>query len=316
MGIPLPDTGSVSEDSGVVGGYLTTSGDVDYWVGDDSGAWTVETIAGAYGGALVINEDGEWIYTASNDHPAIAALNDGETLTEVFTVTSDNGTTTVTITINGNTDPPCFVKGTVIDTPQGARAVETLEIGDWVLTRDMGPQQIKWIGASAVDTHGADKAQQLRPIRICAGAFGEGVPQQDVLISPLHRVLIKSPSVALMFARSEVLCAARHLVNGQTVVREPAGVVVYYHMLFDQHQIVTGAGLASESFFPGPVGLDRFEANTREELFQLFPELRVMPESYGQVARQVLKGYEANLLRDNLAAQWAKNPLGNHAGLS
>lgn len=307
MGIPLPDSGSVTEDSGEIGGYLTASGDVDYWFGSDAGQWTAETIAGSYGGALVIDANGVWVYTALNDHAAISALNDGETLTEVFTVTSANGTTTVTITINGSTDPPCFVQGSLIDTPQGARSIETLSIGDWVLTRDMGAQQIKWLGASVVDTRRAEFAHVLRPIRICAGAFGSGVPQQDVLISPMHRVLAKGPAVSLMFAQSEVLCTARHLVNGHSIVQEPSGVVVYYHLLFEQHQIVTGAGLISESFFPGPVGLDRFEDGAREELFLLFPQLRSMPESYGQAARRILKGYEAELLGETLTVDRPKS---------
>ncbi|SFL22021.1 Hint domain-containing protein [Shimia haliotis] len=297
MGIPVPDTGSVTEDSGVVGGFLSTSGDVDYWFGNDTGAWTAETIAGAYGGALVIDDDGVWTYTALNDHPAIAALNDGETLTEVFTVTSAGGTTTITITINGTTDPPCFVAGTLIDTPSGPRAVETLQIGDLVLTRDAGPQRIRWVGQSTVDTRCGDTPDALRPIRIRAHSLGQGVPDRDLLISPLHRILLTGSQAALMFGASEVLCAARHLVNGTHITQAPAGLVRYVHLFFDCHQIVTGNGLQSESFFPGKVGLDRFEEHTREELFQLFPELRTLPESYGQPARRILRGYEGRLMR-------------------
>ena len=30
MGFPMPDTGAVTEDSGVVGGLLTVSGDADF----------------------------------------------------------------------------------------------------------------------------------------------------------------------------------------------------------------------------------------------------------------------------------------------
>ncbi|MEP2531319.1 Hint domain-containing protein [Shimia sp.] len=300
MGIPIADTGEVTEDSGVVGGFLSASGDVDYLIGDDSGEWTAETIAGAYGGELIIDDDGVWIYTALNDHPAIAALNTGDTLTEVFTVTSDNGTTTITITINGNTDPPCFVRGTLIDTPTGARAVETLKAGDLVLTRDQGAQRIRWVGASAVDTRDPDRARQLRPVRIKAGAFGPGIPARDLLVSPQHRILIDMPDMALLFGQSEVLCAAQHLVNDFTIVQDPGDLVIYHHLLFDTHQILMSSGCASESFFPGQVGMDQFHLDTREELFTLFPELRVLPESYGPSVRQVLRGYEAQLVRDRL----------------
>ncbi|WP_270729541.1 Hint domain-containing protein [Shimia sp. Alg240-R146] len=298
MGIPLPDTGEVTEDSGVSGGFLSTSGDVDFWFGNDSGAWTAETITGAYGGALVIDANGNWTYTALNDHPSIAALNNGDTLTEVFTVTSSGGTTTITITINGTTDPPCFVAGTMIETALGPRAVETLNIGDLVLTRDAGPQRIKWIGTSTVDTTAGDNRDNLRPVRIRADAFGPGIPERDLLVSPMHRLLVSGPNTALLFGKSEVLCAARHLVNGDQITQVDAGVVRYVHLFFDRHQIVTGNGMASESFFPGKVGMDRFEEQVREELFAIFPDLRSLPESYGQPARQILRRYEGRVIRN------------------
>ncbi|MCZ7675314.1 MAG: VCBS domain-containing protein [Roseovarius sp.] len=68
MGFPVPDTGSVTEDDDV-GGVLTVSGDIDYRWFDDTGDWTAETITGAYGSQLVIDEDGNWTYTADNSNP-------------------------------------------------------------------------------------------------------------------------------------------------------------------------------------------------------------------------------------------------------
>ncbi len=66
----------------------------------------------------------QWIYTLDNTNPAVDALNDGETLTDTFTLTAaDDGTTpataVVTITIRGATDSdrtPTF--GTTTITPQ------------------------------------------------------------------------------------------------------------------------------------------------------------------------------------------------------
>ena len=300
MGFPVADTGSVTEDTGVVGGFLSTSGDVDYFVTDDTGQWTAETISGSYGGGLVIDSDGVWTYTALNDHPAIDALDDGDTLTEVFTVTSLNGTTTVTITINGATDPPCFVQGALIDTPRGPRLIETLELGDVVLTRDAGPQRIRWIGGSKIDILNPDAAEAYQPIRLHAHAFGPGVPERDILVSPMHRVVLSHVDVPLLFGETEVLCAAQHLVNGFTITRENLSNVTYFHMIFDDHQIVKTSGVLSESFYPGNVGLDRLGQRQQDELFSLFPDLRSLPESYGRTARMVLRGYEARVMRDRL----------------
>ena len=150
MGFPVPDFGSVTEDDDV-GGELIVSGDIDYFLADDTGEWTAETITGAYDSELVIDEDGNWTYTADNSNAAIQALDTGDTLTEVFTVTSDAGTSTITITINGVDEPSCFVSGTLIDTPHGPRRVESLRVGDRVLTRDNGEQIIRWAGQRDLD---------------------------------------------------------------------------------------------------------------------------------------------------------------------
>lgn len=302
MGFPVPDTGSVTEDTGVVGGLIGTSGDIDYWFGDDTGQWNAETISGAYGSQLVIDADGNWVYTANNSNPTIQALNSGDTLTEVFTVTSANGTSTVTITINGLDEPPCFVRGTLIETPHGARPIEELRIGDTVLTRDNGPQQLRWIGAKSVSSAGHENYEKLRPIRILKDAFGPGVPARDLLVSPMHRMLVRDPLAALLFGQEEILCAAKLLINGRSVYRDAASETTYYHMLFDDHQVVTSNGCPSESFYPGRIGLSAFEAESREEVFSLFPELRSFPETYGKTARYTLKNYEAKLLSQTLAS--------------
>ncbi|WP_299351825.1 Hint domain-containing protein [uncultured Shimia sp.] len=312
MGFPLPDSGEVTEDSGVVGGLISTSGDVDYFLTDDTGQWTAETISGAYGSTLVIDDDGVWTYSATNDHPSIAELDDGETLTEVFTVTSNNGTTTITITINGATDPPCFVVGTLIDTPHGPRPVESLIAGDLVLTRDGGAQAIRWVGRTEVALHNPETAQKFQPIRIAAGAFGPGVPDRDILVSPMHRILIEHRDAELLFGEPEVLCSANALINDFSIRREAVDRVGYIHLLFDTHQVVTSSGCASESFYPGTVGMDGLDIAQREELFTLFPDLSTLPQSYGRTARAVLRGFEARVMRDRLLPEpdaesiWAK----------
>ncbi|MEQ9259288.1 MAG: Hint domain-containing protein [Roseovarius sp.] len=300
MGVPVPDTGEVTEDEDS-GGFLVTSGDVDYWIGNDTGAWTAQTIAGAYGSQLVIDEDGNWTYTADNDHPAIQALGEGETLTEVFTVVSAQGTTTITITIRGRDEPPCFVAGTLIDTPRGPRPIESLRAGDEVITRDNGVQRIRWAGMREISLLGGGaEAEQFQPIRIRRNALGPGVPDRDLLLSPMHRVLIRDPLVGLLTGQDEVLCPVQRLVNGRSVIREARSSVSYHHLLFDDHQVLTSSGCDSESFYPGAIGLEGFAEQTREEVLGLFPELRSLPESYGPTARQVVKRHEALLLAERL----------------
>jgi len=297
MGFPAPDTGSVTEDVDVVGGFLIATGDVDYRLGDDTGQWTAETINGSYG-TLAIDADGVWTYSADNSNPSIQALDTGDTLTDVFTVTSNAGTTTVTITINGQDEPPCFTRGTLIDTPHGARPVESLRPGDDVLTADHGVQTVRWAGRRRIDLAELEPeiAARLAPVRIRKDALAPGVPARDVLVSPMHRLLVGNAATELMFGREEVLAAAGHMMNGAGIVSERVASVDYVHLLFDRHQLVRSAGLVSESFYPGGVGLAGFDAEAREEVLGLFPELRSLPGAYGPSAREVLRRHEARLL--------------------
>ncbi|MGK7754647.1 MULTISPECIES: Hint domain-containing protein [unclassified Roseovarius] len=298
MGFPVPDTGEVTEDEGVVGGFLTASGDIDFsGLLGDAGQWTPATINGAYGSRLVIDRNGNWTYRADNSNAAIQALDSGETLTEVFTVNSTRGSSTITITINGADEPPCFVKGTLIDTPLGPRPVEDLRAGDMVLTRDHGPQALTWTGHREIDLYAGPEMAAFRPVRICKDALAPGVPERDILVSPQHRLLIRDPSVALLTGAEEVLCPVRLLENGQGVRTETVPRVSYHHLLFDHHQVVQSSGCASESFFPGELGLNGFGDETRQEVLALFPELRSLPTSYGPTARPVLKRHEARLMR-------------------
>ena len=106
-------TGSVTEDVGVVGGNITTGGTLTISDADSGEAsFTAQTTAGAYG-SFTLATNGVWTYTASNTNPAIQALGTGDTLTETFTVTSADGTTSsVVVTINGTNDAAVISAGT------------------------------------------------------------------------------------------------------------------------------------------------------------------------------------------------------------
>ncbi|MBZ0122977.1 MAG: Hint domain-containing protein, partial [Roseovarius sp.] len=131
--------------------------------------------------------------------------------------------------------------------------------------------------------------------------LGPGVPERDLLISPMHRVVIRHPLVALLTGSEEVLCPARLLVNGTTVTQEQVAEVGYHHLLFDRHEVLSAGGCDSESFYPGELGLDGFGAGRREEVLALFPELRSLAHAYGPTARGVAKRHEALILADSLS---------------
>ncbi len=185
--------------------------------------------------------------------------------------------------------PHCFVAGTRIATVRGAVAVEDLRPGDLVQTMDSGLKPIKWIGGRAVDGTGI-----FAPIRFRAGAIGNS---RDLKVSPQHRILVRNQNAAQEFGSTERLVAARHLVNGDTVKVFRMEWVEYFHILFDQHEVVFSEGAATESFFPGAQVLER-DAELREELQALFPDLfNDTAPAFLKTARQVAQGHDAQLQR-------------------
>lgn len=75
----------------------------------------------------------------------------------------------------------------------------------------------------------------------------------------------------MLFGVSEVLVAARDLVNDSTIVRFlPEEGVNYHHFMLDAHEIVFCEGAQAESLHPN---LSALGEKSRREILQLFPEL-------------------------------------------
>lgn len=160
----------------------------------------------------------------------------------------ENGSTFVSSTwVGPNTQmpvtdlgPACFTPGILIDTADGPRPVETLEEGCLVVTRDHGLQPLRWIARRTTDGTGSHA-----PIRLCKGAIGN---DRDMIVSPQHRFVIEGWRAELFFGQDEVLVAAKHLVNGDTIHVHKVDQVEYLHLVFDAHEIVFAEGCATESF--------------------------------------------------------------------
>ncbi|MGB3146956.1 MAG: Hint domain-containing protein [Paracoccaceae bacterium] len=196
---------------------------------------------------------------------------------------------------------PCFTGGAKIATPHGEIAVEDLRVGDRVCTRDSGYQTIRWIGSKRVAAIGS-----LAPVLIPCGILGAS---RDTLVSPQHRMLISGWPAEILFDETEVLVAAKHLVDGLVIRSVPGGEVDYFHLLLDRHEIVLADGAFSESFHPGDQGLAMLDEATRDEIIMLFPELAAEgPAFYGPTARRCLRAYEAALLREYLAHGYGGAP--------
>ena len=192
---------------------------------------------------------------------------------------------------------PCFTPGTKIATPKGERNVETLQVGDRVITRDNGIQEIRWVGARDMSGAELEHAAHLKPVLIRQGALGNDLPERDMMVSPNHRVLVANDKTALYFEEREVLVAAKHLVGLDGVDIVDVSGTTYIHIMFDQHEVILSDGTWTESFQPGDQSLAGIGNAQRQEILELFPELatKVGIEGYAS-ARRSLKKHEAKLL--------------------
>ncbi|WP_417699268.1 Hint domain-containing protein [Pseudophaeobacter sp.] len=268
----------LSNDSNTTGGVLTIThiNDVAVTAGD--------TVTLATGQQITLNPDG-----------TLEVLSDGDDETSYFnyTVENDSGDTDTAL-IEINQAQACFVGGTLIETDKGPIAIETLRAGMRILTQDHGFQPLRWIGHSQVQV-----TPKTAPIRFAKGQLGAS---SDLWVSPNHRMLVTGALAELLFGEAEVLVKAKDLINDASIrpdLRQDQ--VAYYHLLFDQHEILTAHGVLSESYHPGPQTTDGFDAETQAELFSLFPELQSNRETdqmpnYGAAARPALRSYEAQLL--------------------
>ncbi len=204
--------------------------------------------------------------------------------------------------INRLTDQPtgviCFTPGTRLRTPDGEALVEDLREGDEIQTRDDGAQKILWIGQRRITGARLFAMPELRPIRVRAGALSTGQPDEDLLVSPQHQLLMRGPRARELFNTDEVLVRAQDLVDERRVIIDSSvREVTYYHILLERHEVVWANGVAAESFHPAGTALDTVEASQRARLFEMFPGLDVNPMTYGDYARRTLTQAEAAILQ-------------------
>ncbi|MDF3606763.1 Hint domain-containing protein [Paracoccus sp. DMF-8] len=196
----------------------------------------------------------------------------------------------------------CFRNGTMILTDRGNVAVEDLKVGDLVVTRDNGLQPLRWIGSKKMGSELLQMFPKLRPVRIRAGALGQNLPERDLYVSQQHRILISSKIAARMMGETEVLIAAKFLTDIDGIdIDDSAEDLEYFHLLFDQHEIILSEGAATESLFTGTEALRAVDPAARAEMIALFPELTDADHEFA-AARPIGTGREGRKLAQRHAA--------------
>ncbi len=172
-----------------------------------------------------------------------------------------------------------FARGTHITMASGAQvAIEDLKVGDRVLTRDAGPQAIRWIGETTLRAVG-----DFAPVVIREGTLFN---TRDLVLSPDHRLFIYQRHDHLGAGRAEVLVKVRHLINGDTVYQQDGGFTDYFQILFDDHQIIYAEGIAAETLLvdartraalPDEVGVNT-HADSPHHAFEVTESLANRPD--------------------------------------
>lgn len=197
----------------------------------------------------------------------------------------------------------CFAGGTLIKTRRGEVRVEDLRVAmDEVLTLDQGYKRLRWIGSRHLTGRELAARPKLRPVRICRAALGMNLPEQDLVVSPQHRIMLRSKVAARMFRVNEILVPAKDLLALDGIeTAEDIGEVTYWHFMCDQHQVVFANGAIAESLYAGAEALKSLDPEAREEILAIFPELGQSASTKPVPARVIAKGRRARHMADRIA---------------
>lgn len=138
----------------------------------------------------------------------------------------------------------CFLAGSMVATPDGERAVETMQVGDLVTAYDWQNntyvnRPVVWVGRKHKQIkQGVPVDLAGYPVRVCANAIADGVPYKDLLVTPEHCLFFDGKFIP-----------ARMLVNGQSIIYDiNISSYDYYHVETEEHSVLTVDGIYTESY--------------------------------------------------------------------
>ncbi|MCI4660306.1 MAG: Hint domain-containing protein [Neomegalonema sp.] len=214
-------------------------------------------------GFVTTMQAGSTAAAASLTTPTDIGVTETATETDSLQLQSDTSWAQEASTAGNQTDTPnptptddalvCFCRGTMIETAEGEKAVEELKSGDLVRTVDGEFKPVAWIGSSKIAPRGLGgfhRSEDL-PIRITAGALGNGMPKRDLTVSAKHGILVEGARVEMLFDLPRAFAYAGQLINGTSIAQvETTEVVEYFHVLMDRHEAIISEGVATESYRP------------------------------------------------------------------
>ncbi|MEM9972692.1 MAG: Hint domain-containing protein [Pseudomonadota bacterium] len=241
--------------------------------GDGSDEFVIADVEGGdtiFGGE---DPDGSDVDVIRIETPYRVDYTGGDPASESGTISflDDDGSVVSTSAFSEIESVVCFAQGTRIATPGGQRPVEGLRAGDAVMTLDHGPQTILWINSRTLECDELAVRPNLRPVRIKAGALGLRTPSEDLIVSPQHRILVRSKIAIRMFNAPEVLVPAKKLLplDGVEIATDLARVS-YHHFICAEHEVVEADGAFAETLYLGPGAVECMTLDALEELKAIF----------------------------------------------
>jgi Hint domain len=191
----------------------------------------------------------------------------------------------------------CFRRGTRITAEHGERAVESLEIGDRVMTLAGGLKRIRWVGKRHYTAEALAERPEVRPVLVRAGALDDFLPRRDLWVSPEHALYVKG-----------ALVPAGLLTNGVSILTdESVSSVSYYHLEFESHEVVFAEGAPAESFVDDD---SRQMFDNAAEYALRYPDAPRTSASF--CAPRIEDGEPLQTLRMQLAARTGLGPQPSH----
>ncbi len=190
--------------------YTVNDSVVDVNFADATGVLKLDDIGG-FAGTIAAFQTGDSFVVAGGTLSGLGVSNgntltvsdsgNGETDKLVFASSVTAGGFSI---VNNNTiQVACFAAGTRIGTPEGPVAVEALNAGDRVVTKDGRIEPIVWIGQRSVDCTRHPRPETVWPVRVSAGAFGENVPIRNLHLSPDHAVFVSDALIPVKLWSTE-----------------------------------------------------------------------------------------------------------------
>ncbi len=199
---------------------------------------------------------------------------------------------------------PCLTRGTLVETAEGHIKVEDLTSDMDLLTIDGTYRGSPHLLSRVITAAEMEANPKLRPIRISAGALGDGLPKRDLLVSRQHRMLVRSAIAQRLFGEPEVLVAAIRLTDLPGIfIDTEVSEVEYFHLLFDSHEVIYAEGAPTESLYTGPEALKALPPATRDEILTLFPVVA----STGGKSPEPRRPIPSNKGQNQLVMQHARN---------